>query len=262
MQSNRVTRCNRRMLLAMLTSTQLMTSRNSIESRRVFAQDTTEISDGIHILDYRLFPTVDVSRFIVEVSNNSHEAVDTPAVGLILPQFPSSSDFGFALPVDTVLHPNSRGLLVGVAPASLTDDDIWEEPEWSLCNPVVSLEANAFSQYEIDIIFTSLTKDPDQLVVAVTITNRAQQIRGQFEVSGIVRDGGGRICGCMLPRTIYGLEHGQSKEFTMSVSRDDDFIGNPFVLVDSAYDMEVELSFQPVGKYLPPNCSAVMPWNR
>lgn len=228
-----------------------------------FAQTPTtaiepfDVGGGIEVRDFRIFPTPDVMRFIVEIHNTTDEPIDTPALGVTLNHLPKSERFGVASPASEVLHPHSSGVLFGVAPAGLKTDADWGEPQWSRCNEIRNERAHLLNTIDMELNYTLYFFDDGRPLVTAFLTNHGPANNGEFSISGMVRDASGRVCGILKNWNGWYMEHGEVLERNFGDYYFTGHIGSPYVLIDDAGGIDVSLFIQPRVQYNPISCSIV-----
>lgn len=220
-----------------------------------------DLGHDLEIRDYRIFPSEDVRRFIVEVHNTSDEPIDTPSVGVVLPHLDSETDFGWAHPVTSVLYPGTSDMLIGVAPAALTSDDDWGVPEWVLCREISTRNAEMIDGWDFLLQTDLAVEAPDFARAYVTLVNTTAHYTGPLRLVPTVRDGSGRMCGTLSPIWVPWTRPGEpvQKSTEMGVALPD--IANPFYLINTLQGVEVAFSIQPDTAYSIPSCRPILPWS-
>jgi hypothetical protein len=252
---------NRRMaLIGMIGAFELIKGRPL--GYRSTTRPTTSLGYGLEIRDYRLFPTEDVMRFIVEVHNATDQPVETPIVGLILDNLPDNEEFGVAVPSGRLLQPHTSTALIGVAPTSMVADDDWGQPRWLLCQPPAELDSSTLDIASVTLEFSVEAWSEGAIHVIGVATNPNNTATAAMMVEGVCYDSSNRICGIVSPIWIGSIEPDRSQVFHMWTGPNDKSIANPFVIVDSADELKVVLAPQPSTAYRPISCPIVMPWGR
>lgn len=223
---------------------------------------SVELGHGLEIRDYRLFPTEDVTRFIVEIHNTTDSAIDTPGVGVILPHLDEMENFGWANPVGSVLHPNSSEMLIGVAPLAMTSNDDWGEPKWMLCDNIQSTQSESIAEWDIDFTHRLEILTPTHAQAHFDITNIGNSRARTGYILGLVRDKDGRICGSTLPSSVQSVLPGASEQQLVNITPAATYISNPFVLIDTTEGLDASFSLQPRSSPINRGCSPVLPWNQ
>lgn len=246
---------NRRMVLTgMLGAFEIIKQQS--KGYRFTSRPTASLGYGLEIRDYRLFPTDDVMRFIVEVHNTTDQPVDTPLLGLILDHMPSGQDSGFAMPASAILHPHTSGALFGVAPSGLKNDGEWGSPEWVLCDELHTWRTEELEEIDVTYTHDIIYSRVDHAQVVITVENHGDQAvgMGTFRFEGVVYDSANRICGIILPLEPWRIEKEERNNYVAHLGPSFDYIGNPFVLIESTDGISVELSVQPRYRYVSPSC--------
>lgn len=218
-----------------------------------------DLGHGLEIRDYRLFPTEDVMRFIVEIHNTSDTTVDTPTVGVVLPHL-DDDNYGWANPIAGVIHPQSSQGLIGVAPSTLTSDQYWGAPSWVLCDELQADSADAMQDWDVEITWDFRIRDAADAVSKLIITNRGNSPTGPASVQGLVWDQDGRLCGASSNVLIPRLIAGEVWETWAHVWSFLEYVANPFALIDHVENLEVNYSLQPRTAGTNKGCSTVLPW--
>lgn len=243
----------------------LVTAWAGLGASKVTAQQppditTVDLGQGIEIRDYRLFPTADVMRFIVEVHNTTDLAIDTPAVGVVLPHLSAEENFGWATPVSTVLHPHTSDCLIGVTPLALTSNDEWGVPEWMLCGEITTVQAEWLTEWDIEFAYSHEILGPTHQKTTFEFTNHGQESARPVVIQGVVRDAEDRICGATLAMSLANVEPGQSARNAINIAPDREYAANPFALIDTVDGIDVDFTVQPRPSAVNQNCAAIMPW--
>lgn len=138
-----------------------------------------DLGNGLQIRDYRLFPTQDVMRFIVEIHNTTDAAVDTPTVGAVLPHL-DDYNFGWAIPVSPVLHPHMSDCLIGVAPEAVKTDEDCRTPDWMLCSGIESYMAVSIQDWQYELSHSIEILSDTHMRTTVEVTNHNSETPGQL----------------------------------------------------------------------------------
>lgn len=250
---------SRRALIAGVTGFSLRQRSFPINARQV---EESSLGNGLIIQDYRLFPTRDVLRFIVEIHNSSDRAIDTPTVGVILPHLDASMNFGWANPISMVLHPHTSDCLIGVAPGGMRSDNDWDAPKWFLCSNLTDESVKLLDPWNIDYAHTIEYPEPQHAAITIELLNHSSEKPRNIVLQGMVRDKGGRVCGSAVPRGISLALPGESVSIPANLRPDLNYISNPFILIDNVYGIDVEYTLQPRPRPVNPNCPPVLPWNQ
>lgn len=227
-------------------------------------QKPFDLGQGIEVRDYRLFPTPDILRFIVEVHNTTDFPVDAPTVGVILPHLVEHENYGWASPMSPVIHPHTSGGLIGVAPAALTHDNEWGSPEWELCAAMSTIQSERLLIWDLDLSYELVVYYSHHLQIKARITNLGDKPTRGLYMSALLWDPDARICGITYDRLLPVIAPGETLQDSIDVSQGEfyDYIANPFALVNSVEGMNATLTLQPVTSYPAPVCEPIMPWNR
>lgn len=229
------------------------------------SSDTSSLSalpSGIEVVDYRLFRSRGVDRFLVEVFNSTGMAVDTPSLGIVLPHLGSDENFGWAIPMQEVLHPHSSAGLIGVAPSGIHSDEDWGSPEWIICNEVESTKAERISSWDLEIDHTLSILGNNDVLANITLTNHGKPLPITVTVLGLVRDGERRISGVTVPLYLNSIKPGETSELPVRFGPTLDYVANPKAMINTDEGVSVDFSFQPWPSEINPGCSPVMKWNR
>lgn len=251
----------RRVLAGMLAASALFRGASSATSQPNRPAPAS-LGHGLEVRDFRLFPTKDVPRFIVEIHNTSDTAVDTPTVGVVLPHLDDRGNFGWANPVSPVLHPHTSDCLIGVAPGGVLTNDDWGTPDWTLCRSIGHEQAESIQDWQFEFSHVVETPDPLHASTTVEVTNLNSTARAQLHLQGLLWDADGRLAGALLPISLAGVQPGETEELVVHSIPGSTFLANPFVLLESVEGVETTLSLQPRGLPINKNCNVVMPWNR
>ncbi|MCO5215744.1 MAG: FxLYD domain-containing protein [Thermomicrobiales bacterium] len=218
------------------------------------------LEHGLEIRDYRIFPTDDIRRFIVEIHNATDQAVDTPSIGVILSHLPQDQDFGVAVATSPVLHPHTSGILIGVAPTALGSDDNWGIPEWIICDDLHTSRVAELPIQDLTIASEIVVMNEDLAQVNIQVTNNSEESIERVWLSGDVYDDHGRVCGSLVQIGRGPISPGETNEYYLYVVREWRYFGNPFVLVSSAAEVDVVVSIQARARYVSPACPRLAAW--
>lgn len=251
---------SRRSAIAVMFSSCAMLRPGSVAANQVKRPAPVDLGHGLEIRDYRLFPTEDVKRFIVEIHNTTDTAVDTPTIGVVLPQL-GGDNFGWANPVSPVLHPHSSECLIGVAPVAVENDEDWDSSEWMLCDAVTSVVAEDLSKWDFEIEHRTEILNPTHARTVAEVTNLSDSRSWNLRLQGLVRDGNKRVCGALVTASLAYVFPGETSELTINLIPTLEYVANPFNLIDSVEDVEISFTLQAPSDPANPNCSTIMPWN-
>lgn len=257
---------SRRNLVAGMLGFSVISPSETFAARQTNRPASVDVGGGMEIRDYRLFPTKDVMRFIVEIHNTTDTAVDTPAMGVVLPH-QRDDNWGWAGPASQVLNPHSSDCLIGIAPAALVSDADWGKPDWILCNDIKTHRASSRPDWNIEVTHRIEISDSRNAQVTFEITNRNDhKSTGWFHLQGLVRDQDDRLCGALrtwsIPWAMRELGPGEQITGGSALNPGADYIANPFPLLETVEGITVDFSVQRQIPVINPSCSAVMPWNR
>lgn len=220
-----------------------------------------DLGHGLEIRDYRLFPTTDVMRFIVEIHNTTDTAVDTPTVGVMLPHLGDGENYGWANPISAVLHPHTSDCLIGVAPPKLTSDSDWDTPSWIFCDEISTHHAKKLAQWDVDFTYSVEFVDTTHARAILEIVNRSERIPQGLILQGIAWDKDHRIAGAMLPTLLNEVEPDVATLQQINVTPTLSYVSNPFNLIDTVEELSITFSLQPQLPIVNRGCPVVMPWN-
>lgn len=222
----------------------------------------TDLPAGIEVVDFRLFESDGVTRFLVEVHNSTNQAVDTPVLGVILPHLDSDVNYGWAVPIQEVLHANASAGLIGVAPKGIEHDDNWGDPQWILCNEIETVKAEKLSAWDVEFDYSLRVLGDNDVVADILVTNHGKPLPTTVTVLGLVRDSDNRISGVTVPLWLNSVDPGETRELSVRFGPTVHYIANPKDLIDTADSVTVDFTFQPWPAVINPGCSPVMEWNR
>lgn len=228
-----------------------------IKAKQAERPAPVDLGHGLEIRDYRLFPTKEVMRFIVEIHNTTDAAVDTPTVGVELPHL-SGENFGWANPFAGIIHPHSSQGLLGVAPMALHTDSYWGAPKWILCDDVRTEVAEDIQDLHIEITSEFIILDADRATSHLAITNRGHSPTMRFSVQVLVWDRDGRLCGAGEDAPISVLAVGESREAWARVNPDLNYMANPFAIIDSVAHLKTDHSLQPPANDINHGCPGII----
>lgn len=219
------------------------------------------LGHGLEVRDYRLFPTKDVRRFIVELHNTTDNAVETPAVGIFLDNKDANGNFGWAVPTAGILHPAESTLLVGIAPEDLRSDHDWEPCTWLLCD---NLTTSTESESAWNLTFKHKFEyvDDEHLRINFTITNLGNATANDAVIHGLVRDTSGRLCGAMLPVPVGFIPPGETGKRSISIRPGVEYAANPFALISSVEGLDITFGVQRSIAPVSPGCPRLEIWDR
>lgn len=220
------------------------------------------LDHGLEILDYRVLPTEDINRFLVEVHNTTDAPIKAPLIGFVDDQFPTGKDFAFAMPAGRIVHPQASLAYVGVAPEGLVTDADWGDPEWGLCQAPGKLSEELQAVSRVSVETQTEPWHGNSIHLFGEVTNHDDEHAVRVYVEATCFDLEGRLCGASKPWWVGDLVPNESREFHMWVGEDAENIASPFVLVDSVSDLNFVVSAQPPESYLVSMCTSVMPWGR
>lgn len=228
---------------------------------------TFQLGHGIEVRDFRLFPSPDILRFIVEVHNTNDAMVDTPTVGVVLPHLDDEGNYGWASPIAPVLHPHTSGGLIGIAPSGLKHDSDWGKPEWMLCGVPNTILSERLSPWEIDISARHEVDYDQHLIIRAQVANLGDHKSSSLRMRGLLWDKNHRICGSTTLAYVPDIEPKSTVDVHIDVAPPGaapifDYIANPFTLVNTVEGMDVTMSLQPPASPTPSVCPLIMPWNR
>lgn len=249
---------SRRSAIAGLLGTAALLRTGSVGSAPVDRPAPIDLGHGLEIRDYRLFPTDDVMRFIVEIHNTTDTAVDTPTVGVVLPHF-DEGNFGWANPVSPVLHPHASDCLIGVAPDALASNMDWSIPEWAICGEIETAYAERLDDVDIEYSYTLDFRSSTHLHIPVEFTNHSHVVARNVVIQGIVRDIDDRLCGATMPLRLADVAPGQSAQNAFNIAADREYHANPFVLIDTVAGIGFDFKTQPSPPIVNNGCSLLMP---
>lgn len=250
----------RRSVLAVVVTSLALLQSDRVTAKQTERPSPVDLGHGLEIRDYRLFPTEDVMRFLVEIHNTTDVAVDTPTIGVVLPHIDEDGNYGWANPLSTVLHPQTSGCLIGVAPAEIATDEEWGTPEWMLCDSVVTQKANSMDHWYFELDFTITIHERTRAQAMVTVTNHGSEQIRRLWLQGLVLDAQARICGATVTGQIPGLAPGETVETGFTIRPEYTYHANPFTLIDTVESIDFSFSVQPEGTAVNPGCPPVMPW--
>lgn len=222
--------------------------------------ETIALGGGIEIRDYRLMPSRDAARIIVEVHNTTDDFLDTPLVGVIIPALTNNEDFVVAVAVTPVIYPHSSVAMFGILPRGVTDITGIEHGKWVLCNPLHTELATKLRELDVKMSYL-VTAVPNGIRMDVALANLDSAQTAIADICGEVYDPDGRICGAIPPRFIR-LQPEEEQNLEVYALDFWEYISSPFLLADSEDPLTVELTVQPRAPYQPLICPTVMPWNR
>lgn len=251
----------RRTAIASAITSLAMLGSGKSTARQTDRPAPVDLGHGLEIRDYRLFPTEDVMRFIVEIHNTTDTAVDTPTVGVVLPHF-DDDNFAWANPVSQVLHPHTSECLIGVAPTALTSDDGWGSTEWMLCEVVHSTLAEKLARWSVNFTFELAVLGPKHARALYDVANNGNKRLRDLYIQGTVWDQEERVCGLLLPSSVHFMEPRSRSEQLINLHPRAIYTSNPFVLIDSVEGISFTCTLQPSQQPVNRSCPAVMPWNR
>lgn len=252
----------RRLLLAGLSAPFVLLRDASAVMNQPASDVPIDLGHGLEIRDFRLFPTTDVMRFIVEIHNTTDTPIDTPSVGVVLPHLPADSSFGVANPVAAVLHPGTSGCLIGVAPMGLTSDLNWSEPTWTLCGETQTINAMRLTGWDFSFSAIVHAIYPTHAIVDLEIENISAKRSTGLCAKGIVRDQNNRICGGVGPYLLDGVEPSERFSTELYIYPEIEYILSPFPLLETVEGITVSFTLQPFKDIVPPTCEPVLPWNQ
>lgn len=266
MSAPQLTSINRRALIAAVAGLSVGSRARSItgQSATPVAFDWPTPVDpggGIILRDWRLFPTPDVMRFIVEMQNTTDAVVRAPVLGVVLPDLPAETNYGWAVPFRPVIWPGESTFLLGVAPSAIETDNELDSAEWLLCDEDLQ-PPDAVLAWQTEFTTTTNLQYSTFLETVTTLTNTGNAPLDRFALQGIVRDSAGRVCGGTLSARPEALAPGATIDIPIGIQPEVAFLGNPFTLIDDLTDCTVDFSLQPYGDAVNPGCAPVMPWNR
>lgn len=249
----------RRNLLAGVFASWTILRTNEARASQLERPTPVDLGHGLEIRDYRLFPTADVMRFIVEIHNTTDAAVDTPSVGVVLPHL-EGENFGWANPVAGVIHPHTSQGLIGVAPAALTSDQDWGSPDWVLCNDLQTEAADVLAEWDVEVAWDFRVRGEADAVSRLTVTNLGTTSTEPASLQGLVWDDEGRLCGATNNVLIAAVPAGETLETWGHVWSIYEYVASPFALIDNIEGIDVSYSIQPRPASINPACPAVLPW--
>ncbi len=221
-------------------------------------------SDEVEIVDWRLFPTPDVMRFIAEIRNVTDTYVIAPAVGVIILSLADGANYGWGVPNMPVIYPGDSTFVMGVAPAAMQSDNDWTDAKWVPCTdtPAQTTQIDRLKSIDYDLQITIQLRESYWFAIKGAATNLADSVNYVATAKGHVREANGRICGGIPSKALNSIRPGKTLEYTLLVRPDVTLLSNPFTLVDSMAGGEVFTFLQPRADPTPAACPLVMPWNR
>lgn len=220
------------------------------------------LPDDIEVRDFRILPGEDVTRFIVEVQNVTESAFDTPSLGVVIPGLSTDGNFGWATPVTRVLHPSASGLLIGVAPDALRDNDDWGDPSWLICDEIQTSNTDKLAPFDIELAHELEILGPQDVLVSVSVTNNGIPLTSKVTVHGLVRGDDGRACGATVPIWLTSVEPGTTEVLHIRINPQVEYIANPIPLLGDTEVTSVDFTFDTWPEAINQGCAPVMPWNR
>lgn len=220
-----------------------------------------DLGSGIEITDFRVIPDQDPAHFIIEIQSRRDDAVDTPAIGMIIPNAPIDTGYSWARPWDPVLQPGQSSFGIGLLPSVAFNP---EDVEWLLCDgeSLSTTSVDVISDWDWELDWEIEVIGTDDLRITSDISNVGEVPFAGGELRGIVRDSDGRICGGTPLTNMYNLGPGATVTRSIGMWRSLQSIVNPFPLCGTAQDMDIRLQVQPRRQGSPVSCPIVMPWNR
>lgn len=252
---------SRRRAIAGLLGTFALLGTESAGSAQADRPAPVDLGHGLEIRDYRLFPTEDVMRFLVEIHNTTATAVDTPSVGVVLPHLNADENFGWAIPMQPTIHPQSSSGLIGVAPTSLDADSKWGTPLWELCSELTHQSSAILLDVDVTFTHTLDIRSPSQVLATIDVSNHGPPLSTRVTILGLVRDHFGRIAGGTVPIYLNSVEPGESRELGVPISPTLNYTANPVPLLSAKEGVSVDFSLQPWPSQYPDSCAPVMPWS-
>lgn len=222
-----------------------------------------DLGSGIVIADIRKIPNTEPARYLVELQSHRDDAVDSPTIGVVLPDVPDDQSFSWAIPWHPVLQPGGSTFAIGLLPSPATD---MSDGEWVLCKSEIGPgeHTNVLSRWEWELETETSLVDENTIHVNMVITNTGQTPLSTGEIYGLARDSSGRICGGFPNTNMYnlGLSDVKSVPRGITLQRNWSHPANAFNLCEDVNDMSVSVEVQPRFQSVAPGCPVVMPWNR
>ena len=252
----------RRMLAGLFASLQVLRG-VATQAKQTEPIAPFELGNGLEVRDYRLFPTEAAMRFIVELHNTTDSAIDTPAVGVTLPNLDARENFSWANPVSMVLHPHSSDCLVGVAPQALTTDKDWGTPRWEVCRAISTKLSKKLPSHELVLNHSIRVINPQEADLYIEVSNPSDaEVEGWVLLQPIIWDNLGRLCGAAPMAGKNGIGSHASVTMVSRIRLAEDSAMLPPALIESLEEISASISFQPgVIQINSQSCDAVLPWN-
>lgn len=223
--------------------------------------DPVDLGNGLEVRDYRLLPDANRMLFIAEVHNLTDEAMDSPTVGVRLPNLESEMNFGWASSVEPVIYPHTSTGVVGVAPVGMKSDSEWSDPEWVLCETPNNVFASSVAQFDMIPESRIYIRDPKAAEVFVSITNKGIPNLENLWFCAQIWDADGRWSGSTFARPFATIAEGETYDTRFWIAENVAYFPRPLTLMETVDDVSVSISIQPNPVANPKGCPVLMPWN-
>lgn len=213
------------------------------------------LGHGIELVDYRIYPSTDVPRIIGEIVSTRDDMVDSPVVSITFPDL-DANGLAWAAPVLPVMRSGESNMIFGVLPEGVQNR--LEYATFGLCE---SVNLGALTELSESVrLRPELVNDDrksDSLHLTGKIFNDGQEPTQWIKIRGLARDDSGRYVGALPEIDLWNLRPGESKSFSIWQSRKSDQPANPFRMVSSGLELELELHPGTMGYSTAPGCAAL-----